>query len=703
MKYLTTFIFFLFLFTACDDTTNAKCADGACNEVKCTPDCTDKVCGSDGCGGTCGSCESNERCSDAGTCEKKCFDKLSSDTTFNINLETVKVSGKITLNGKQMPDSTLEDSNRDNQRGYIEFKRKGAKKSITTEIGATGEATYYTEIYKGEYSIRFWPYNSYAQNVLPYISILLNDSVFIDKDTRFDFNLETALLSGRVTLNGKTIPDNTMPNHEIQNRASISIEREDPMNDDPYNTNNVAFSIGAKGEATYSVYLFKGSYKVELIASYYRWQNVFNQDKTLIEKITVEKNTIKDFDIETVKLNGEITINNKTMPDNTLENCDDQARAQIRFKAKGSDKYLDVIIGGRGAAKYSTTINKGTYDIFLDSNGGRYQNSIPDCQIKLAENVTIEENETLNFNLDTVTLRGEITLNGKQMPDNTDGEYGYKSRGTIKIRNKETDDFNNYTPVEISAKGKATYEITLYKGTYKITLKPNVYFMQNVLIPYETLLDKEIELKESMEKNYNLETVKVKGEIKLNGKQMPDNSNPDSENQTRGIVTFKDNDTLDSYAISVVPTGPAYYEGKIYKGNYNLKYSLFNITYNDMPLSYSAPIEDNIEITSDTVKSFNVETALLKGAVTLNGEQLPDNTSKEDSDRPRGTFTIKGKHEEYILEYSLNNTGAFTYEVLLPKASYEIGIHPGAYYLQNVLPETDIIYTTCEDKTETLQ
>ncbi len=49
--------------TICDD--NGQC-------VGCIPDCNGKECGDDGCSGSCGTCEYNEECSDAGLCEEFC-------------------------------------------------------------------------------------------------------------------------------------------------------------------------------------------------------------------------------------------------------------------------------------------------------------------------------------------------------------------------------------------------------------------------------------------------------------------------------------------------------------------------------------------------------------------------------------------------------------------------------------------------------
>lgn len=42
---------------------------GKCEAGPCTPDCSGKECGDDGCGGSCGSCDSGEICSSAGKCE----------------------------------------------------------------------------------------------------------------------------------------------------------------------------------------------------------------------------------------------------------------------------------------------------------------------------------------------------------------------------------------------------------------------------------------------------------------------------------------------------------------------------------------------------------------------------------------------------------------------------------------------------------
>ena len=46
------------------------CDAGACQSGPCMPDCEGKVCGADGCGGSCGSCPESQFCTDAGLCEQ---------------------------------------------------------------------------------------------------------------------------------------------------------------------------------------------------------------------------------------------------------------------------------------------------------------------------------------------------------------------------------------------------------------------------------------------------------------------------------------------------------------------------------------------------------------------------------------------------------------------------------------------------------
>ena len=72
----------------CDDgdpATTAACVDGEC--VSCTPDCTDKECGDDGCGGSCGECSDGTECMpdiDAGVAVLQCYETCPTHCLYNL-------------------------------------------------------------------------------------------------------------------------------------------------------------------------------------------------------------------------------------------------------------------------------------------------------------------------------------------------------------------------------------------------------------------------------------------------------------------------------------------------------------------------------------------------------------------------------------------------------------------------------------------
>jgi len=60
--------------TDCDDTATCSCSK-AQNCCDCIPDCSNKECGLDGCGGECGTCDTGYFCNEDYTCTQSCIDK----------------------------------------------------------------------------------------------------------------------------------------------------------------------------------------------------------------------------------------------------------------------------------------------------------------------------------------------------------------------------------------------------------------------------------------------------------------------------------------------------------------------------------------------------------------------------------------------------------------------------------------------------
>ena len=87
-----------------DDGCGGSCGSCQSGEVcqgnqcqSCTPDCTGKVCGDDGCGGSCGSCQSNETCSNNQCipCDPMNFTQACTDQNFDCGTTSNGCGGNI--------------------------------------------------------------------------------------------------------------------------------------------------------------------------------------------------------------------------------------------------------------------------------------------------------------------------------------------------------------------------------------------------------------------------------------------------------------------------------------------------------------------------------------------------------------------------------------------------------------------------------
>ncbi len=97
----------------CED--GETCVSGVCEEP-CTSECTDMDCGSDGCGGTCGTCEEEEVCSFAGQCHEQGMSTmvvdvdLSGSFTIWLMYSSAPIQGdrKDAPASYEIPNATLE-------------------------------------------------------------------------------------------------------------------------------------------------------------------------------------------------------------------------------------------------------------------------------------------------------------------------------------------------------------------------------------------------------------------------------------------------------------------------------------------------------------------------------------------------------------------------------------------------------------------
>ncbi len=185
-------------FSGCDesctctpDCANKECGDDGCGDscgtcdtgevcgtdfqcFSCTVDCTGKDCGDDGCGGSCGTCDQGETCSTAGICEAEATDQL---VITNCNVPYV-------LDGAQVGDQAYLGSH---------FAHLIQQYCVTGDYDGVDIASYPEKMYYGQHSALPGTTVTFTQ-----ISMSLSPSLTPEWTVKLDFNPDSSFTNGSV-------------------------------------------------------------------------------------------------------------------------------------------------------------------------------------------------------------------------------------------------------------------------------------------------------------------------------------------------------------------------------------------------------------------------------------------------------------------------------------------------------------------------
>ena len=196
--------------------------------------------------------------------DKKLSDLLtvSADMVQHYPVETVSLTATVTLNGIAMPANTL---NQYNDRAYLRFANTGTGDSYSASLGITGPAAATVKLWKDDYQITLVPNTTDYQNVLPTLKYVLDKRRTITDGTPLVWDVQTAGVGGKVTLNGAAMPANTL--NQYNERGWLRFINKRSFDD-------ITTPLGISGEAIYTVTLWKGPYDVSLSPNTTDYQNV---------------------------------------------------------------------------------------------------------------------------------------------------------------------------------------------------------------------------------------------------------------------------------------------------------------------------------------------------------------------------------------------------------------------------------------------
>ncbi|HRI70356.1 MAG TPA: hypothetical protein PK156_39260, partial [Polyangium sp.] len=397
-----------------------------------------------------------------------------------------------------------------------------------------------------------------------------------------------------------------------------------------------------------------------------------------LPRITMDK--VLDLDATTVTITGTVTLNGSPMPNDTK--LDMKSRGRLRFRNVDTLDDYEFEFGETGAVNYTMTLFSGVYDVYVVGNLDTMQSVLPGSKAMLIQRgLELKTNSTQNFDAKTLTLSGNVTLNGAAMPN--DMKLDGQPRGTLRFVNVDT--LDEYT-ASLGETGAVTYSQKLFVGTYNIYVHGNLLPNQSVLPPdHDMLLQKNVAYSTTMTRDFDARTLTLSGKVTLNGAQMPDDTKLDLK--PRGLLRLRNTETFDDYDISLLETGPANYSQSVFAGLYDVRIvSNNNIQQSVLPDAQEMVVQKGLTLSTDSVKDFDAKVLTISGVVTLNGAPMPNDTKLDG--QPRGTIVFYSTEVIQKYETSLGETGPAAYSYKLFHGLYDVLIQAKTDPQQSVLPPT---------------
>ena len=273
--------------------------------------------------------------------------------------------------------------------------------------------------------------------------------------------------------------------------------------------------------------------------------------------------TAKDFDAKTLTLSGKVTLNGAPMPNDTK--LDGQSRGRLRLRNLETFDDYDADFAEIGPVSYSQKVFAGLYDVYIHGNHETLQSVLPGPRdMMVQKNMALTMTTTKDFDAKTLTLSGQVTLNGAPMPNDTklDGQ----SRGRLRLRNIETlDDYDR----DFGETGPVNHSQKLFAGLYDVFIHGNYETVQSVLPgPRDMMVQKGLSLMATVAKDFDAKTLIVTGKVTLNGAPIPTDAKLDG--QSRGRLRFRNVETFDDYDVDFGENGPVTYTQKVFAGAFDV-------------------------------------------------------------------------------------------------------------------------------------
>jgi hypothetical protein len=520
--------------------------------------------------------------------------EITGDETIDLNLgdaqpfpgQQVSVTGEIKVDGQ-----TLADQPQGSYRARVTFA--GTFRHHRFFVAPEGPSTFQGQLPAGTYRVSVQAFNCTAQQ-LPCQEKVIDPELTITSDVDFDWNLETALLTGEVTANGAHLPDS------VSGAARGTVELR-PTGDTAASALGAALSATGPGE--FSLRVYPGTYDLWL-----RNQTDCPGDGTAIlpcKDRLIERDidlTSSDrervFDVPVVTLDGAVTLNGGDMIDSPanrnrgrLEFTDDQGTQRVMF-------------GPAGPVDFGIKMYPGSYDVTArNASGCDLSRPVIPCQQSQLGRLEVEDDQTYDVDLRVVSLTGELTVDGEPFPD-----VERRSRGTVMVLSGADEEGPS---ADLGSRGAAEFSIRMFGGEeHRVVFNYPCGGEDDFLPCGSTTLVDGLDLEDDRRITRDLRPIDLSGTISINGTAVT-RSDGDAQLILRNTKTT-----------TIVPLGGldrGSFDALAYSGTYRVEYdSRAHVCQGGLPCGHDV-VRETFSTSSRTLLDVNLDVIELDGAVDFGG------------------------------------------------------------------------------------
>ncbi len=309
---------------------------------------------------------------------------VSASSTQAWNLDTVVVSGTVTIDGVAPPEVGQYDD-----RGLITFRDAAGLTSVSFHLARTGAPTYSGPLFAGTLDVTF------ASTVPQSTKAVFAKAVpFTTTTTRVD-DLPFTTLTATVTLDGQSV--------NWLNLALVSLEFVDIETGE-----NRYANVSASSPSTFTLVAPRRTYDVFLVTNAQPAPPAPAGARSLLARnVTVGATANFAWQLRGYDLTTTLTLDGLTFPDRG-----GSERGSISFHDRVGSQETTVPLPLTGPATVTAHLAEGTYDVIYRHANGSFT-GVPDLdRVVIARGVGLSANTVLPLRLDTTSLDVSFSIDG---------------------------------------------------------------------------------------------------------------------------------------------------------------------------------------------------------------------------------------------------------------------------------------------------